>query len=307
MDTALWTGPRETKSGPTGFERFQRDFKKLVGEEHGYKLEEIISQIEDDSDFDDLDPEERGDRIKALNEFNARKKAMNQGGASKTRKVDGSANLKRLVVATPVEGGPQILAVWVRKGSQKADGELLAKAAYTEGAAQFDATVMTGPYGKAEGTLKQGTATHDVLIYSATGGGTAGGGGPSITSYAAVWSANQGSGGSGNKALIGLGASVLGALLAGFVASSLANKHAQGIKSLARDIDRLGTSGDASRGIRAQGAEATQVARAVERMVSNLEFRDKHEGADLDEVVSREQRVAHEIPRRAHEQEPAAA
>ncbi len=99
---------------------------------------------------------------------------------------------------------------------------------------------------------------------------------------------------SGNNA-IGLMMLILGPLLVGFTAFSVANGHTKNIKVLAREIDRLGSSGDPERQLRATGSEATAVARSVERMVSNLEFREKHDGADLDEVVSKEQKVAEEI------------
>jgi serine phosphatase RsbU (regulator of sigma subunit) len=94
---------------------------------------------------------------------------------------------------------------------------------------------------------------------------------------------------------MGLLASLLGAAVVGLMASSIAGKHTQGIRNLAREIDRLGTSGDPDRGLRAQGPEASALARSVERMVGNIEFRAKHDGADLEEVVGKEQQVATEI------------
>jgi sigma-B regulation protein RsbU (phosphoserine phosphatase) len=113
-----------------------------------------------------------------------------------------------------------------------------------------------------------------------------------MTAYVSVFDAG-GTGGGG--AALGMAMLLLGPLLVGFTAFGVANAHTKGVRALAREIDRLGSSGDPTREIRAQGAEAAALARSVERMVSNLEFRDKHDGADLEEVVDREQQVAEEI------------
>ena len=112
-----------------------------------------------------------------------------------------------------------------------------------------------------------------------------------IVGYVAVWKKpEQGSGGA-----LGLLMLILGPALVAFTAYVVANNHTKGIRSLARDIDRLGSSGTPDRALHGQGADAAVIARSVERMVSNLEFRDKHDGADLEEVVSREQEIAKEI------------
>ena len=79
------------------------------------------------------------------------------------------------------------------------------------------------------------------------------------------------------------------------------------MKSLAREIDRLGTGGDPTRVLRTQCGEAAFVARAVERMVGNLEFRSKHGDADLEQIVEKERKVAEEIHGGLMQQEPAAA
>lgn len=112
-----------------------------------------------------------------------------------------------------------------------------------------------------------------------------------LTAHVAVYAKPE----KGGSAAIGLLMLILGPLLVGFTAYAVANGHTKNIKMLAREIDRLGTSGDPERHLRASGAEASAVARSVERMVSNLEFREKHDGADLEEVVSKEQKVAAEI------------
>jgi len=114
-----------------------------------------------------------------------------------------------------------------------------------------------------------------------------------LMASAAVYEA--GSAGGGGGAGLGLILLVLGPLLAGFATFAVANGFGAKIKTLAREIDRLGSTGDPTRSLRADGAEASLVARSVERMVSTLEFRSKHDGADLDEVAQRERAVAEEI------------
>ena len=102
-----------------------------------------------------------------------------------------------------------------------------------------------------------------------------------------------GSAGGGSK--LGLLMLILGPLLTGALGWMLAGSHGKPIKDLARELDRLGSSGDPGRRIAAHGPEANSIARSVERMVSNLKFRSQHEMADLQEVVSKEQGTAAEI------------
>jgi serine phosphatase RsbU (regulator of sigma subunit) len=99
--------------------------------------------------------------------------------------------------------------------------------------------------------------------------------------------------GGGSK--LGLLMLILGPILIGAVGFAVANAGAKPIKDLSRELDRLGSSGDPTRRINARGAEASAVARSVERMVANLKFRDTHAMQDLGEVVSKEQELAGQI------------
>ena len=99
----------------------------------------------------------------------------------------------------------------------------------------------------------------------------------------------------GGSSKIGLLMLILGPLLIGVVGFSIANAGAKPIKDLARELDRLGSSGDPTRRINAHSAEASAIARSVERMVANLKFRDQHAMQDLGEVVSKEQELAGQI------------
>ncbi|MCC7137390.1 MAG: SpoIIE family protein phosphatase [Planctomycetes bacterium] len=100
-------------------------------------------------------------------------------------------------------------------------------------------------------------------------------------------------GGGGSK--LGLLALILGPIVVGLAGWLVASGHGKPIKDLARELDRLGSSGDPTRRIPAHGPEANAIARSVERMVSNLKFRSQHEMADLQDVMSKEQGVAAEI------------
>jgi serine phosphatase RsbU (regulator of sigma subunit) len=101
------------------------------------------------------------------------------------------------------------------------------------------------------------------------------------------------SGGGGSK--LPLVMLILGPLLVGGIGFAVASGYGKPLKDLARELDRLGSSGDPTRRIGARGPEANAIARSVERMVANLKFRDQHQMTDLQEVVSKEQGAAAEI------------
>jgi serine phosphatase RsbU (regulator of sigma subunit) len=101
-----------------------------------------------------------------------------------------------------------------------------------------------------------------------------------------------GGGGGGTIPLVLL---FVGPLLVSFLAFGIASGHAKPLRDLAREIDRLGSSGDPARRIPARGPDANAIARGVERMVANLKFRDQHQMADLGEVVSKEQETTAQI------------
>lgn len=144
--------------------------------------------------------------------------------------------------------------------------------------------------GMVSGTASGGSGSWPVTVYMAELPGSTTS--SRLMAAAAVYEAGTSGGGGAGLGLLLL---VLGPLLAGFGTFAVANGFGKKIKSLAREIDRLGSTGDPTRTLRADGAEAALVARSVERMVSTLEFRSKHDGADLDEVAQRERAVADEI------------
>ncbi len=91
---------------------------------------------------------------------------------------------------------------------------------------------------------------------------------------------------------IGLAMIFVGAAIVAVLGWTVASRHAKPLKDLARELERLGASGEPGRRIPARGSEAGAIARSVERMVANLKFRDQHEMADLQEVIEKEQGTA---------------
>src|SRR5205085_12017123 len=90
-------------------------------------------------------------------------------------------------------------------------------------------------------------------------------------------------GGGGKLPLVML---VVGPLLVGFVGWLVATGYGKPLHALSKELDRLGSSGDPTRHINAQGPEANAIARSVERMISTLNFRAQHEMTDLQDVVA---------------------
>ena len=82
----------------------------------------------------------------------------------------------------------------------------------------------------------------------------------------ALWKGGLASG--GGTGALGLILLIFGPLAVGGVVGAVAGGHTKNVRDLAREIDRLGKVGDPSRTIRAHGAEASDVARATERMVA---------------------------------------
>lgn len=102
-------------------------------------------------------------------------------------------------------------------------------------------------------------------------------------------------GGRGGSNSLGVLLVFVGPLLVGALVFGLAKGISTPLKNLARELDRLGASGDPGRRIPAQGPEANAIARCVERMVSNLKFRAQHEMADLAEASAKVEGTAAEI------------
>jgi serine phosphatase RsbU (regulator of sigma subunit) len=189
-------------------------------------------------------------------------------------------------------------ASWLRKGAAAgAEGEWIAGTISPQGVEALDMKShhdLGNGLGYVDGALLDGGARVPVRVFT---GAIHPPGTPAeegVRAYVAV--RNLGRSASPVSANpLGMLMLLLGPLAVGLVGASIAGAHTKNVRSLARDIDRLGSSGDPNRTLRAQGSEASALARAVERMVSNLEFRSRHQGKDLEEIVSREQAIAQEI------------
>jgi len=145
---------------------------------------------------------------------------------------------------------------------------------------------LSGAYGSWRGTVGGAPST---LFYAPLGGAS------SPQGYAVLSFDDPPASGGGGSGKLGLLLLILGPLLVGGLGWVVAGGHAKPIQALARELDRLGSTGDPTRRIAAHGPEANAIARSVERMVANLKFREQHQMKDLTEVVSREQEMAAQI------------
>jgi len=283
-DARWWRG--NASSGPRGMGYIEQKFKALMGskgeEFWDARLKELTQPIprEDEGTF-------RGEEL-------AKDKARFEKEASKLDEPSGPsgpdfvrARLSQVwnAISTSDRERFTIQGAWLREDD--------AKAAWLAGNVNPNSIQTLGTEWKERGAgyaaIDGKVDGHEVRIFR----------GPvralksdeRIMAYVSV--AQRAAKGSGTA--LGMAMLLIGPLLVGFVAFGIANGHTKGVRALAKEIDRLGAHGDPRRQLHAHGAEAGAIARSIERMVSNLEFRDKHEGADLDEVVEKEQRVAQEI------------
>jgi serine phosphatase RsbU (regulator of sigma subunit) len=223
-------------------------------------FEKAMSKLDRSSDDDDKDVP--GNRVKHV--WNALEKDMN--------------------------GRFQIQAAWVREPGSGAGGEWVAGALVAPAGIAYA--------GEAPASFGQGNAYVDgkidgVAVRMFSKPIRSVGSSKALVGFVAVH--DTGAAGASKGMALGMLMLLLGTLAVAMVAFVVAGNHTKSVRGLAREIDRLGSSGDPTREIRTQGGEAALLARSVERMVANLEFREKHDGADLGEVVDREQQVAQEI------------
>ncbi len=289
FEPGLWTG--KSTSSKDGMKALRRDFKRLFGEEGLMWWDDKVAEITNMSVVDQMDADEKREHMERLDEYKTAEKTIKTGGASgKTDTGSATMRLNKVVESAGI-GDHRLLGAWVTKGRLGAKGEWLA-GSLEEAAVSYDPTsfVLDGRIGETRGSVQRQGDTYDVRIFATQSGLTG-----SVTNYVAVWSDPAAAGGSSGSNPLGIAMLLLAPLVVGGLAFGLANGHAQGVRSLTREIDRLGTHGDPTRNLHGHGAEASGLARAVERMVANLEFRSKHDDADMDEVVSKEQKVAQEI------------
>lgn len=292
IDSTVWTGG-SSKTG--GYKKFKRIFSMLFGDEGTDYWDRLEGKVTDKSAYEEMDADEKTEWQALFNKFQETKKKLDKGELGKT-----SVNTAHLLDRVMRSGRPDVqepaatvLAAFVTKGRHNIGADWLAQnsSAKRENL-KVDPALIQKSGGRGayiDGQFVQNGNPIDVRFFgmvSVDG---------RVTGWTAVYDSAAPQGGPNSGAGLGLGLAVIGAILVGAVGAGIAGGHTKNIRGLAGEIDRLGRSGDMNRQLRAQGAEASVVARSVERMVANLELREKHEGADLDEVVSKESKVAEEI------------
>ncbi len=289
VPASFWTGETAAK-GEDPVEQTQKIVEDLFGDAGKTFWNRHADAVKQDFPAG-MDEEERRELKEAKARWNQAvekwKKAVSSGtGTSRADANQRIAALRSLAAA--LDGDVRVLGAWITEG-QGADAQEIASFPSGDGL-RYDhslAATQTHTTGKVRGSDMR---MWDAEIYGADVRGA-----PRdhpMRAYVALWA---GSGGDDAGNGIGLAMLLIGPLFVGGLAFAVANAHTASVRELAREVDRLGTRGDPSRTLRARGAEAGAVARAVERMVSNLEFRSQHGDQDLPEIVDREQKVAEEI------------
>jgi hypothetical protein len=294
VDPAVWTGGSAAPVTKE-YERTKKNVERLFGEEgRDWFDEQVVAVTKVNPNADEDERREQQQRAKR---FEDGRDALEKAGA--VAPEPGAAGRNALLRALTPVGSFDVSAAWVREGHSDA-GRVLASTVPDDKpiAVDFTTRQMVGPPSVfyADGTV----GGSPVRVFGKRVGNAGTG---QQTLYVALY--RQSVPASGGSPL-GLVLLLLGPLAVGLAGYLVANGNAQRIKGLAREIEKLGSAGDPTRSLRVQGAEATAVARAVERMVTNLEFRQQHAPAaatgggaaplgDLDEIVDRERKVAREI------------
>jgi hypothetical protein len=293
VEQSVWTGA-SAGPGTKEYDKTKRNVERLFGEDGRSWFEEQVRRATKvDPSIDDED--EKREAQQRAKRFEEARDALDKADAPA---ADPTAPGKRALsrVVTPV-GSFDVVAAWVREGHADT-GRILATSGLDERTIAVDFSVRpqvgTSPAFYADGKI----GDSPVRVFGRRVGNPGTG---QVTVYAALFRNDAPASGGHGLAVVLL---LLGPLAVGLVGYLVANGQAQRMKGLAREIEKLGTSGDPTRSLRVQGAEATSIARAVERMVGNLEFRQQHAPAgpaagaalgDLDEIVDRERKVAREI------------
>jgi serine phosphatase RsbU (regulator of sigma subunit) len=262
-------------------------FADLFGEPGTRWWEDTARRIEE-LDLNQLEREEREEASRARERFMAAMEKWQKGGGADPRaSANATRRLERTLERIDAKTELVVAGAWIREDGGATEGKVLAQ---HPASVSYDwskrTTVGAGAY--VDGMVGPTPARVFVAPMGKPKEGKP------LVAYVALWKGNLATKAGGPSGL-GLAMLLLGPLVVGGIAALVASAHAKHVKALAREIDRLGQAGASSRALRAQGAEASAVARSVERMVANLEFRSQHGNADLDEVVQRERRVAEEI------------
>ena len=288
------TNPKWWAGGNTGadpIKRTQRVFVDLFGQDGKDWWEEQKNFI--DTPFPqaaEWSPDDRERLKEAKRRYTDGEDKWSGGGGEDPAKTANKVLAKMAGPGSPIVSDPGfvIVGTWIREVEGGGEGKMFASYPSAD-RIQYDWKKWSHKDRKVAGEV----GGRKVSIY--TGDiGKAGSRGKPLRAYVALVRNPQApkTGGGGN---LGIVLAILGPILVGGVAYGLAGAHTKNVRSLAREIDRLGSSGDATRNLRTQGGDAAMVARAVERMVGNLEFRSKHGDEDLEQIAEKERKVAEEI------------
>jgi serine phosphatase RsbU (regulator of sigma subunit) len=287
-DSTFWLGT----SGPAttdGLKQTRRALSELFGETGTVWWDETVQEVSEPN-FSGMDPEEQKAATDAREKFLKAKDKLSK--ASSEADPGHAARIQNAVAKAA--SGPAVYAAWVRQVAPDFRREMDFVASHPGKTAvvyDFSKATYEGKEFHLPGQMNTGGGIAAVRVFGSPITSTLTK--PMMAYVAVPESAKAQAAGAGSP--LGWILVILAPLIVGFAAAAAANAHAKNVKDLARDIDRLGTAGDPARAIRAHGAEASAVAKAVERMVANLQFRSQHGSADLEEIVEKERKVVEEI------------
>lgn len=280
-ELSTW-GLGKAKEG--AYAALKASLKRLFGERAKEWLEEREQDIRKVDP--EAEPEERAEQAKRAAEFEKAVEGLEKGDSDAATRAQ--SLLKRALRSG--SGTFDVSAAWVREGTLEKPGAFLAGThAESSLSANLAAKQGTGPAYVTDGMV--GDSPVRVFLKTTTSSS-----GAAATVFLALFRQPTPDTGGGN--VLGWALLLLAPVVVGVAGAAVAGGHARQVKDLAHEIDRLGTSGDPTRTIRAHGPEAAAVARSVERMVGHLEFRQRHSGEaneDMDAIVERERKVAREI------------
>jgi serine phosphatase RsbU (regulator of sigma subunit) len=277
VEAAQWLGGGS--GGDGAYKQLKRNVEKLFGEQGKSWI------ADQESDFrkvnPDADADEREEQAKRAKKFEEAVAALDKGGGADSDTKAAASLLKRM--SGPGGETLAVVSTWVSEGAPGAAGRYVV-GTHADGAVRLEgASGGDGTRYWREGTFGEWPVR---VFYKQTAGGP-----PPATVYVAVTKPEVVT----KSNTLGLVLLLLGPLLVGGAGYAVASGLSGQLRGLAREIDKLGSSGDPHRTVRASGAEAGAIARAVERMMSNVELRQQSGGQDIEQIAERETKLASEI------------
>lgn len=285
IDASFWLGGAGAGDAKP-YDQLKKNLTSLFGEQGTRFIDDQESEIKRVDPNEE--PDEREDRNRRAKRFEEAVDQLGQGAGADAGKR--AKDLLSRVVREYLPGAAfEVSAAWVREGRAPKLGTFIA-GTRAESSLIYDAAnvPLTSPFGM-DGVIREGNTDYPVRVFGARAQGKS-----PVTVFVAV----TGHPAPAKSDSLGLLMLIVGPLVVGLAGFAVANAQAGQLRSLARELDKLGSSGDPKRSVRAQGAEASGVARAIERMLGNIEFRQAEGGgqmADMDAIVDRDRKLASEI------------